>query len=273
MNEPRTENANLLQLREGIPQKTPSQSILFPEMSVLRMEQTPSQDQTRRCSKCKLPFPLAEFEKKGGGYRHSHCKPCRYAYTVAWLKKRRESIHSKRPQPSKCPVCGNETQFFWRLSKWNCLQCSKIKAKKLRMLLKARADKRRTIRNWTAKYGPEIVTVALSKQKIDPKLKPDFFALRNQLLPPSYLKLKREALERLHKLNEMLGLPSGNVGWTCQKCHCYSADPRFFDIDHIIPRSKKGHGKRSNLQVICPNCHRRKTIIDLHQVIIEGELS
>ena len=53
----------------------------------------------------------------------------------------------------------------------------------------------------------------------------------------------------------------------CQKCGLFDEDISFFDIDHIIPNKnprkrwfKLEPEDRNNLQVLCPNCHRRKTL-------------
>lgn len=45
---------------------------------------------------------------------------------------------------------------------------------------------------------------------------------------------------------------------------CGLADPVYllFDVDHIIPKSQGGTDARENLQLLCPTCHRRKTIAD-----------
>lgn len=59
-------------------------------------------------------------------------------------------------------------------------------------------------------------------------------------------------------------------GKKCQKCGLEHSNKSFFEIDHIIPRfkigSKRSNGlakkEFSNLQILCPNCHKEKTIID-----------
>lgn len=45
---------------------------------------------------------------------------------------------------------------------------------------------------------------------------------------------------------------------------CKIEDPQwsFFDVDHIVPRSQGGGNVASNLQLICPNCHRRKCLAE-----------
>lgn len=57
--------------------------------------------------------------------------------------------------------------------------------------------------------------------------------------------------------------------FTCQRCGLKDKRSEFFDVDHIKPiRSAKRGFKskwkdKSNLQLLCPNCHRNKTLEDL----------
>lgn len=57
-------------------------------------------------------------------------------------------------------------------------------------------------------------------------------------------------------------------GNKCNSCNLYYEDHKFFDIDHIIPLFSNGDKRRQyiyddNSQVLCPNCHRLKTIKDM----------
>jgi 5-methylcytosine-specific restriction endonuclease McrA len=64
---------------------------------------------------------------------------------------------------------------------------------------------------------------------------------------------------RARSLNRVCGLPLDNQSWSCSVCGFKCDNPRFFDIDHVIPRSKGG-GYHGNRQALCPNCHRCKTL-------------
>ena len=83
--------------------------------------------------------------------------------------------------------------------------------------------------------------------------------------------------EKLNKIRDTLfnGLPIKKriilkLGAKCKHCGITSKDSAFFDLDHIIPRRRKSLKEASsvkmknisNLQVLCPNCHRTKTIQD-----------
>lgn len=56
--------------------------------------------------------------------------------------------------------------------------------------------------------------------------------------------------------------------YTCQKCGL--RDVEIVEVDHILPKSIYPELKLdiNNLQVLCPNCHRRKTIKDKKDIII-----
>lgn len=55
-------------------------------------------------------------------------------------------------------------------------------------------------------------------------------------------------------------------GNKCEKCFIYHENETFFDVDHIdssLKISKNRSAKsieRDNLQVLCPNCHRIKSL-------------
>jgi len=60
------------------------------------------------------------------------------------------------------------------------------------------------------------------------------------------------------------------AGYRCERCGLRKKNLMFFDIDHIVPRRRRTLKEPSNikikdisnLQVLCPNCHRLKTIED-----------
>lgn len=46
----------------------------------------------------------------------------------------------------------------------------------------------------------------------------------------------------------------------CEACGWKPPTGRALDFDHVIPRSAGGGDESSNLRVLCPNCHRLKTL-------------
>ena len=48
--------------------------------------------------------------------------------------------------------------------------------------------------------------------------------------------------------------------YTCEVCKITNNNKGFFDIDHIVPKSLGGKNTQDNLQIICPNCHRIKSL-------------
>lgn len=73
---------------------------------------------------------------------------------------------------------------------------------------------------------------------------------------------QRNILHRIAKLNKIANLPETNIGWDCFGCSLHSDDFRFFDVDHIKTRKHGGPNHVHNYQILCPNCHRIKTIAD-----------
>lgn len=49
----------------------------------------------------------------------------------------------------------------------------------------------------------------------------------------------------------------------CARCYGRPVDTCPESSSPHDPRHKGGHGRRDNLEVLCPNCHRRKTIGDV----------
>lgn len=48
----------------------------------------------------------------------------------------------------------------------------------------------------------------------------------------------------------------------CEQCGWSPPDISALDVDHIISRSRGGTNHFSNLQTLCPNCHRLKTLAE-----------
>tara|TARA_B100001964_G_C14249030_1_gene608926 strand:+ start:588 stop:956 length:369 start_codon:yes stop_codon:yes gene_type:complete len=54
---------------------------------------------------------------------------------------------------------------------------------------------------------------------------------------------------------------ASNQKWNCNRCKNMLDET--YEIDHINPLYKGGTNDIINLQALCPNCHRKKTIMDM----------
>jgi 5-methylcytosine-specific restriction endonuclease McrA len=54
---------------------------------------------------------------------------------------------------------------------------------------------------------------------------------------------------------------ASNQKWNCNICKNMLDET--YEIDHIMPLYKGGTNDIINLQALCPNCHRKKTIMDM----------
>ena len=54
-------------------------------------------------------------------------------------------------------------------------------------------------------------------------------------------------------------LAMGRDDWLCQPCKREGKATPAREVDHIIPKSQGGTDDLSNLQGICPDCHKAKT--------------
>ena len=71
-------------------------------------------------------------------------------------------------------------------------------------------------------------------------------------------KIKKKKLRRVSEPTKKIVASSQK--WKCSMCQNlldYS-----YEIDHKIPLFKGGSNNIENLQALCPNCHRKKTMID-----------
>lgn len=82
-------------------------------------------------------------------------------------------------------------------------------------------------------------------------------------------KISQSTYHRILNLNTIAGLPLLNVGWNCLACSIQHSNFRFFEIDHIIQVNNGGSNQVENLQILCPNCHKKKSLqidgFSLHQ--------
>jgi 5-methylcytosine-specific restriction endonuclease McrA len=68
--------------------------------------------------------------------------------------------------------------------------------------------------------------------------------------------------EKPRRQNHFYRVVSQHKAGKCQSCGWKPPLRAALDLDHIIPRSKGGSDDPTNLQTLCPNCHRLKTLRD-----------
>lgn len=52
--------------------------------------------------------------------------------------------------------------------------------------------------------------------------------------------------------------------WTCASCK--STLTEFFELDHVLPVALGGSNTTENLQALCPDCHRHKSLFDIRKI-------
>ena len=79
-------------------------------------------------------------------------------------------------------------------------------------------------------------------------------AMRHTPMATDRVKVMRNVTEKTKKL------VAGGQGWKCAMC--YEVLPPTYEVDHIMRLEFGGNNDISNLQALCPNCHRLKTMME-----------
>jgi hypothetical protein len=96
----------------------------------------------------------------------------------------------------------------------------------------------------------------------NPDRRIDVRAVLKAMIAEALPHLSPNQVQRLLKFNDITKNALTNTTWICAHCSIESSDTGFFDIDHIVPCAtlrKRSYRDNSNLQLLCPNCHRCKT--------------
>ena len=54
----------------------------------------------------------------------------------------------------------------------------------------------------------------------------------------------------------------GRAREACEACGYRPVTPELLEVDHILPRARGGDNSPENLQTLCANCHKVKTLLD-----------
>lgn len=126
---------------------------------------------------------------------------------------------------------------------------------------KRRRKRKKTMRGLATKYGQEVAELYAQVMHVVPDhSKARIFQLKQQVIG-NHLGFKpdRCMVERVELLNWIAGKLFASVGWACMACGLQHKHPCFWDIDHIIPSGEGGSDGVENLQLLCPNCHKKKS--------------
>lgn len=178
------------------------------------------------------------------------CKVCGRVLPITKFEKQRTSSGGRR---SKCWSCRNkdkkQANKRWRTKNPGIVRNQGRSIQKTRARLEAKHG---------PLYGAEYERLAIHNKSAIPH----HAKIVRALLPADLQSIGGNRLSRLMKMNKIFNLKPWHIGWNCSTCGIYSDDHRFFDKDHILPRAKGGTDAKSNYQLLCPNCHRKKTLSD-----------
>jgi hypothetical protein len=162
----------------------------------------------------------------------------------------------------RCKLCDRERCHASKQQPW------RLEARR-----RAGAKERADVGNSRAKYRASVHAALLEQYGVvvaeryvlatATSRRVDVRALLRGIIAEAHPHLTANQLKRALKLNEIASQPLTNTVWRCAHCSIESSDVGFFDIDHVIPCAKLGKRSakgNSNLQVLCPNCHRCKTL-------------
>jgi 5-methylcytosine-specific restriction endonuclease McrA len=237
---------------------------------------------TRVCTDCRAEKPLENFKLVGNGeQRRWQCRPCQGAREKAQLASRR-AADGPMPALKCCGTCGIDKDCAkdfkpnpasrWGLSS-ECRSCSAARevARRLRKPDAVRAtqeawrlsnlDKTRAYGRASARRRKEKVS---AYQKVWRAANADRLRVlarewgrKNKDKRTAYRHLRRcgDPLDRTYAAT-LMALQKGK----CAACRCTMG--RLAEIDHIVPASRGGDNRKSNLQLLCRTCNRSKGVKD-----------
>lgn len=138
---------------------------------------------------------------------------------------------------------------------WLCCKCNRERRKERRISLNSK-----TLRSTLGEPAVEMYLEEINDGK---RSHPRKF-LANHVFVDTLgllaLTLTQVDRRRIRLLNHTAGLPISNIGWNCSCCNKSHKHWSFFDVDHVIPAASGGPDHTDNFQVLCPNCHKCKTL-------------
>lgn len=251
-----------------------------------------SQELTKKCRVCEQELPLNRFSlhiTNKDGLR-GECKRCNYdlrkekaaPHKAKWRKDHQEQLtnygrlwrlkrdgidtatipHPPEECPSKHRACW---KYFAKDAKWVCGYCEMEQGAINRRIQKRRSQRLKRAVAVRLHYGEELGAVYLGlindDESNDKAIDDLFLESKKRICTERFgFRPDKDWMKRLVFLNQLVGQEALAKGWNCTHCKMRNDDPTFFDVDHILRRADGGSNDPTNLQVLCPNCHRIKSL-------------
>lgn len=215
-------------------------------------------ESNKQCYGCKNILPLSSFYFYNGK-ASSRCKPCTRERTKEYVRNNPDYIRSWNAKNPEYYQQWRQSNREWILNyRSNPEVKAKIKSRNKRRTFTKRAER------YLALYGEEFSRKYLELSTEHSIKRPPLLSTVKSLLSPEWLKqLPRSSRLRVELMNILSSKPFGSRGWKCSLCPNTSEHSRYFEIDHIYPRHKGGTNHKANKQILCPCCHKMKTLNDM----------
>lgn len=200
------------------------------------------QDKTKVCRICLKEKPYVEFKKN-----YARCKPCFSALRKADIKHNEYmKLYQKRYSEK------NSEKAIERSRKWiaSHKDCPEYLAKKA----KYRADNRESERLRAKSWYESNRKRCLAATKLYRENNRDKYNLYRRSV-----KARRRSADGFYTGEQISGLLDKQKG----KCvYCKTSVVDKYEIDHIEPVAHGGSNWISNIQILCPQCNRKKSATD-----------
>lgn len=218
------------------------------------------------CSKCAIEKPVSDFhsDRANTDGLKAHCRECvrlhQMSETSQAARKARRRDPVKRAMRN-ASIKARRARIFGQYKRGRRKLERGSRHRMIRLEEHCRIYERRLRYN----YG-DLLADLYAKNPFRPHSKLEnsdakLLALKIEAIRiQTGLLMTRDQLRRVELLNLVSDLPKLNIGWHCMACGLVESDPMFFDVDHIVPRAAGGGNAHENLQPLCPNCHRKKTL-------------
>ena len=215
-------------------------------------------DNFKICTKCLKPFPLENFNLKGGGRRNSHCKSC----CRDWKRAHKDLINEEnRAYRIKNP---DRVKALWKAQYWKDISLSRSRARDRRKknYWKNPERGRQACRDYHHRNKDAMIARMRAWREKNRDLMNEIARTYRKSNLPKIRLLNAKRRARLSgatgniSLKEWEALKSFYAN-CCLSCGNHeSHEP--MTMDHVIPISKGGSHTISNIQPLCRSCNSYK---------------